>query len=86
MFCKGKVSQRDKTHSPQLTINKTLTIIIITIQVNVVIKAAFSSSRWQEAIQARHKKPSKDLLTGLRLLILKTYKPVIRGLSCRILY
>ncbi|PLY36211.1 hypothetical protein F164LOC_16130 [Pectobacterium carotovorum] len=73
MFCKGKVINRDKTHAPQLTINKTLTIIIITLQMDVVIKAAFSSYRWQEAIRSRHKKPSKDLLTGLLLLILKTY-------------
>lgn len=65
MFCKGKVINRDKTHSPQLTINKTLTIIIITTQMNVVIKAASSSSRWQEAIRSGYKKPSKDLLTGL---------------------
>ncbi|MGL9553860.1 hypothetical protein [Pectobacterium sp. S6] len=70
MFCKGKVNQRDKTHSPQLTINKTLTIIIITIQVNAVIKAAFSSSRWQEAIRSGHKKRRERFAT----LLATTYR------------
>ncbi|KML71579.1 hypothetical protein A0G02_16435 [Pectobacterium peruviense] len=73
MFCKEKISQRDQTHSPQLIINKTLTIIIITTKVNAVIKAAFSSSRGQKATLVRYKKSTKDLLTGLLLITLKTY-------------